>query len=57
MLIYFDNKSRRIAAETFFGALKPGGFICLAPTEPMGQITSLFKHRTFPGVTAYQRPL
>jgi chemotaxis protein methyltransferase CheR len=56
MLIYFDAKSRRIAAETFFDALKPGGFICLAPTEPMGQITSAFKHRAFPGVTAYQKP-
>jgi chemotaxis protein methyltransferase CheR len=57
MLIYFDNKSRRIAAEAFYDALKPGGFICLAPTEPMSHISSQFRHRTFPGVTAYQRPL
>lgn len=57
MLIYFDDKSRRIAADTFFDALKPGGFICLAPAESMNHITSVFKLRTFPGVTAYQRPL
>ena len=57
MLIYFDSKSRRIAAQTFFDALKPGGFVCLAPTEPMNNITSLFKTRSFPGVTTYQRPL
>jgi len=57
MLIYFDSKSRRIAAQTFFDALKPGGFVCMAPTEPMNNITSLFKTRSFPGVTTYQRPL
>ncbi len=57
MLIYFDNKSRRIAAEAFYDALRPGGFICLAPTEPMSHISSQFRHRSFPGVTAYQRPL
>lgn len=57
MLIYFDDKSRRIAAEAFYDALRPDGFICLAPTESMSRISSLFKLRTYPGVTAYQKPL
>ena len=57
MLIYFDEKSRKIAAEAFYDALTPGGFICLAPAESMSHITSLFKLRTFPGVTAYQKPI
>jgi chemotaxis protein methyltransferase CheR len=56
MLIYFDEKSRKIAAEAFYDALAPGGFLCLAPAESMSRISSLFKLRTFPGVTAYQKP-
>jgi len=57
MLIYFDDQSRRIAVEAFYDALRPSGFICLAPTESLSRITSLFKLRPFPGVTAYQKKL
>jgi chemotaxis protein methyltransferase CheR len=56
MLIYFDDRSRRIACDVFFDALRPGGFVCLAPTESMGQVSSLFTPRMFPGVTVYQKP-
>jgi chemotaxis protein methyltransferase CheR len=57
MLIYFDDKSRRIAADAFYDALRPGGFIWLAPAESMNRITSLFKVRSFPGANAFQKPL
>jgi chemotaxis protein methyltransferase CheR len=57
MLIYFDDKSRRIAADAFYDALRPGGFIWLAPSESMSRITPLFKVRSFPGANAFQKPL
>lgn len=57
LLIYFDDTSRRIAAEALFNALRPGGFICLGHSESMSRITSLFKVRKFPEAIVYQKPL
>ncbi len=57
LLIYFDDNSRRSAAETFFDALNPGGFICLGHSESMSRISSLFKVRKFNDAMVYQRPL
>lgn len=56
LLIYFDDLSRRQAAEVFYDALNPGGFICLGHTESMSRITSLFKVRKFPEAIVYQKP-
>ena len=56
LLIYFDDTSRRIAAETLFNALRPGGFICLGHSESMSRITPLFKVRKFPEAIVYQKP-
>ncbi|HEX5391694.1 MAG TPA: protein-glutamate O-methyltransferase CheR [Rhodocyclaceae bacterium] len=56
LLIYFDDLSRRKAAEVFFDALSPGGFICLGHSESMSRITSLFRVRRFPDAIVYQRP-
>ena len=56
LLIYFDDTSRRIAAETLFNALRPGGFICLGHSESMSRITALFKVRKFPEAIVYQKP-
>ena len=56
LLIYFDDTSRRIAAEALFNALRPGGFICLGHSESMSRITSLFKIRKFPEAIVYQKP-
>ena len=39
LLIYFDDVSRRAAAEAMYDALSPGGFICLGHSEsgcPLG---------------------
>lgn len=56
VLIYFDDASRRIAAENLFEALAPGGFICLGHTESMSRISPLFEVRRFPDAVVYQRP-
>jgi chemotaxis protein methyltransferase CheR len=56
LLIYFDDVSRKQAAETFFDALQPGGFICLGHSESMSRISSLYKVRKFPEAIVYQKP-
>ncbi len=55
LLIYFDDVSRKAAAETFYDALKPGGFICLGHSESMSRISSLYKVRKFPEAIVYQK--
>jgi chemotaxis protein methyltransferase CheR len=57
LLIYFDDASRRQAAEAFYDVLRPGGFICLGHSESMSRICSLFKIRKFPQAIVYQKPL
>ncbi|MEO5333790.1 MAG: protein-glutamate O-methyltransferase CheR [Magnetococcus sp. YQC-5] len=56
LLIYFDQESRRRAAETFYDALNPGGFLFLGHAESMSRISSLFKVRHFPDAIIYQKP-
>ena len=43
VLIYFDDESRRVAAENLYDSLLPGGFICLGHTESMSRISPLFE--------------
>lgn len=57
LLIYFDDLSRRVAAEAMFDAMTPGGFICLGHSESMSRITSLFAVRRFKDAMVYQKPL
>jgi chemotaxis protein methyltransferase CheR len=57
LLIYFDDLSRKTAAETFYDALNPGGFILLGHSESMSRISSLYKVRKFPDAIVYQKPL
>jgi chemotaxis protein methyltransferase CheR len=56
VLIYFDDASRRIAAENLYESLAPGGFICLGHTESMSRVSSLFEVRRFADAIVYQRP-
>lgn len=56
VLIYFDDTSRRIAAENLFENLVPGGIICLGHTESMSRISPLFDVRRFSDAIVYQRP-
>ena len=55
LLIYFDDVSRKAAAETFYDALNPDGFICLGHSESMSRISSLYKVRKFPEAIVYQK--
>jgi chemotaxis protein methyltransferase CheR len=57
LLIYFDEVSRKAAAETFYDAMKPEGYICLGHSESMSRISSLYKVRKFPEAIVYQKPL
>ena len=57
LLIYFDDLSRRIAAEAMYDALRPGGFVCLGHSESMSRISSLFEVRRFPDAMVYEKPL
>ncbi len=56
LLIYFDDISRRGAAETIYDALKPEGFVCLGHSESMSRFSSLYKVRKFDEARVYQRP-
>jgi chemotaxis protein methyltransferase CheR len=56
VLIYFDDVSRRIAAENLYENLEPGGFICLGHTESMSRITPLFEVQRFDDAIVYRRP-
>ena len=40
LLIYFDDTSRRMAAENLYESLAPGGYICLGHAESMSRISS-----------------
>jgi chemotaxis protein methyltransferase CheR len=57
VLIYFDDTSRRLAAENLFENLVPGGFICLGHTESMSRISPLFDVARFADAIVYQRPV
>ncbi|MBB1251412.1 protein-glutamate O-methyltransferase CheR [Rhizobium sp. G21] len=57
LLIYFDDMSRRAAAEAFYETMSPGAFICLGHSESMSRISSLFKVRRFGSTIVYQKPL
>lgn len=56
MLIYFDDASRRIAAENLYESLLPGGYICLGHTESMSRISPLFEICRYADAIVYRRP-
>jgi chemotaxis protein methyltransferase CheR len=56
VLIYFDDSSRRTAAENLYDCLQPGGYICLGHSETMSRVSSLFRVCGFPDAIVYQRP-
>jgi chemotaxis protein methyltransferase CheR len=57
VLIYFDDESRRIAAENLYDSLLPGGYICLGHTESMSRISPLFEVCRYSDAIVYRRPL
>ena len=57
LLIYFDDLSRKAAAETCYDVLRPGGYLCLGHSESMSRISSIYKIHKFPEAIVYQKPL
>jgi chemotaxis protein methyltransferase CheR len=57
VLIYFDDASRRTAAENLYENLLPGGYICLGHTESMSRISPLFEVCRYADAIVYRRPL
>ncbi|MFG1465048.1 protein-glutamate O-methyltransferase CheR [Xanthobacter sp. DSM 24535] len=56
VLIYFDDASRRVAAENLFENLAAGGYLCLGHTESMSRISPLFEVRRYADAIIYQKP-
>ena len=55
VLIYFDDTSRRVAAENLYESLAPGGYICLGHAESMSRISSLFEVCRFVDAIVYRK--
>jgi chemotaxis protein methyltransferase CheR len=55
MLIYFDERSSRLAAENLYGALRPGGYLFLGHSESMSRISPIFTPCRFAEGLLYQR--
>ena len=53
MLIYFDDKSRKEVAMTFYNSLKPKGYVFLGHAESMNRIVSIYKTVKFDNTIAY----
>ncbi|WP_262299325.1 CheR family methyltransferase [Microvirga sesbaniae] len=56
VLIYFDDASRELTADSLYDALNPGGYLCLGHTESMSRISKRFRLRRFEDAIVYQRP-
>jgi chemotaxis protein methyltransferase CheR len=56
-LIYFDDASRKVAADNLYECLAPGGFLCLGHSESMTRMSDRFEQRRFPDAIVAQRPL
>lgn len=47
VLIYFDDRSRRMVVDHFYNALNSGGYVFLGHSESVGRISTAFKLRRF----------
>lgn len=56
LLIYFDDASRKIAADTLFDRLHAGGFLCLGHSESMARISDRFDFVRLDDAIVYRRP-
>jgi chemotaxis protein methyltransferase CheR len=57
VLIYFDDASRRVAAENIYDRLNPGGFVCLGHSESMSRISPLFEVHRYADAIVYRKPV
>jgi len=47
VLIYFDDRSRKMVVDHFYNALNAGGYVFLGHSESVGRISTAFKLRRF----------
>jgi chemotaxis protein methyltransferase CheR len=57
VLIYFDADGKRRAIASFFGKLRPGGYLLLGHAESLIHLTSAFELRHLTRELVYRRPL
>ena len=57
VLIYFDAAGKRRALETFFGKLRPGGYLFLGHAESLINFSTAFELRHLTREMVYRRPL
>jgi chemotaxis protein methyltransferase CheR len=57
VLIYFDAEGKRRAIATFFGKLRPGGYLLLGHAESLINLSSAFELRHLERELVYRRPL
>jgi chemotaxis protein methyltransferase CheR len=56
LLIYFDDASRKMAGDTLYERLQPGGFLCLGHSESMARISDRFDFVRLDDAIVYRRP-
>ncbi len=56
VLIYFNDKSRKMVVNTFYELLNPGGYIFLGHSESISRISSAFSIKKKGGMIVYQKP-
>jgi chemotaxis protein methyltransferase CheR len=53
VLIYFDDVSRKAVVDSFYNALRPGGYIFLGHSESVGRVTTAFTLKRFENHLVY----
>jgi chemotaxis protein methyltransferase CheR len=56
VLIYFSDEAIQSAADAFFRALEPGGYLFLGHAETLSRVPSRFETIRMPGAIFYQKP-
>jgi chemotaxis protein methyltransferase CheR len=56
VLIYFGDPKTRLAAEAFYEALEPGGYLFLGHAETLSRVPTRFQPVRRPGAIFYERP-
>jgi chemotaxis protein methyltransferase CheR len=56
VLIYFSDEAIRVAADSFFKALEPGGYLFLGHAETLSRVPTRFETVRMPGAIFYHKP-
>ncbi len=55
VLIYFENEAKKKVVDTFYDALKPGGYLFIGHSESLHNISRAFKLMLFPSAIVYKK--